>query len=127
MFQWRKLGLNWGLIAVLTLITLMKGGTDPGDSIIGIKKCDPSDWLLFFILQIVCFLFLGIGTKIVNEEYKQKTEAGYQFTDGDFEGTTFNLFIISAMSFLGAIIASFSGTSPGFIFVNGLFIIGTDP
>ena len=47
-FQWKKLGLNILNIFTLVVISLLRGPGD--DSIIGVKRCDGIDWLLFCIL-----------------------------------------------------------------------------
>ena len=47
-FQWQKLAHNWSLIALLTIITLLKGPGD--DSIIGTVRCTGQDWGIFISL-----------------------------------------------------------------------------
>lgn len=47
--QWTKLILNWGLILILTVFSLMKG-SGAEISIIGVMRCDGLDWALFAIL-----------------------------------------------------------------------------
>lgn len=50
-FQWVKQGLNLSLILIFfTTVSLMKGGSSPSDSIIGIIKCETIDWALFTTL-----------------------------------------------------------------------------
>jgi len=49
-FQWQKVFLNWGLIAMLILVSLMKGGSTEADSLLGIVKCHHVDWILFILL-----------------------------------------------------------------------------
>ena len=46
--QWSKLILNWGIIAVLVVIQLMRGSGKP--SIIDAIRCDTTDWILFMVL-----------------------------------------------------------------------------
>lgn len=75
--QWSRLALNWGLIVVLIILSILKGGDKKEDSILGILKCDAVDWTLFVVLQIICFIFLGIGVYLLNKDFKDKTEAGY--------------------------------------------------
>ena len=75
------------MIAVLTTITLLKGGNSPQDSLLGVVKCDSNDWIIFGVLQVVCVIFLLLGLYVIKKEYREKTEAGYQFIEGDLKAT----------------------------------------
>lgn len=77
--QWSKVALNWGLIVILVIISLLKGADNKDSSALGILRCDPIDWVLFAILQIVCLIFLIIGIYVLKKDLKEKTEAGYNF------------------------------------------------
>lgn len=126
MFQWSKLALNWGIICFLIFISLLKGGNSPQDSLLGIVKCDKDDWIIFGVLQIVCIVFLLLGLRVIKNEYKQKTEAGYKFIEGDLKATPKNLSFMIAVSFFGSIFASFSGLGPGMVFCPALIMIGIE-
>ena len=65
---WEKLGLTWGLIIILTVISILRG--DGNDSPVGIVRCDHIDWTLFFILQAICIIFEIIAICIVKKEYQ---------------------------------------------------------
>jgi len=47
-FQWAKLGLNWGMILILIVISILRGSGD--NSPVGIMRCDKSDWKLYGLL-----------------------------------------------------------------------------
>lgn len=74
--------MNWGLMIILTVISLLKGSGE-GLSMVGITRCDGTDWALFVVLQVTCFIFLALGVYVVKNEHNLKVECGYEFTDGD--------------------------------------------
>lgn len=76
-FQWNKLLLNWGMIIVLTVISLLKGSGD--NSPIGVTRCSGLDWALFALLQVLCVIFIVLAVVLVKKEYKEKVESGYNF------------------------------------------------
>ena len=63
-----KLFLNWGMVIILTVIALLKGNGE-SQAIIGVNRCDPVDWGLFGILHFLCFIFIIVGVKVVQDEY----------------------------------------------------------
>ena len=115
------MGLNWGLILIMTIISLLKGGDA---SLIEAAKCDTTDWILFTVLLIICFIFLAIGIVINKREYNDKIKAGYKFVPGDFEATPKNITSLSSISFVAAFAAAFSGAGAGAVFSPILLLIG---
>lgn len=126
MFQWSKLALNWGVIGILVVVSLLKGGSSPNDSLLGIVKCGKDDWIIFAVLQVICVVFLILGLLVIKREYRMKTEVGYQFIEGDLKATPKNLSSMIAVSFFGSIFASFSGLGPGMVFCPALIMIGIE-
>ena len=124
--QWSRLALNWGLIVVLVIISLLKGAEKKEDAILGILRCEAVDWVLFTILQIICLAFLVVGVILLKKDFKERQDAGYQFLDGDLVATPKNLTNMIIISFTGAIFAAFSGLGPGMIFSPALIIIGIE-
>ena len=59
------MAIIWGLIIVLTVMSLMRGKNDPSQSLLGLKVCEGLDWGLFAILQVVCFISLFVGYRTV--------------------------------------------------------------
>ena len=108
----------------MTILLLLQGG---GDSIIDAKKCDNIDWTIFIILLIICFIFLAIGIFVNKKEYKEKVKYKYKFVPGDFEATPKNILALSAISFGGAFLASFSGAEAGTVFIPIMLMIGMQP
>lgn len=100
----------------------MRGNGQP--SLIDAIRCDSTDWVLFVVLQLVCAIFTAIGIVVVNAEYKEKVENGYQFVEGDFESTPKGLALMIGISFFGSFAAAFCGIGPGAIFCPILVIIG---
>ena len=44
-FQWSKLSINFGMLAIMTIIQLLRG-PDSKPSIIGVNRCDNLDFIL---------------------------------------------------------------------------------
>lgn len=125
-FQWKKLALNWGIIFFLIIISVLKGGNSPQDSLLGVVKCGKDDWIMFGVLQVVCVIFLLISLHVIKTEYRQKTEVGYTFVEGEMKATTKDLTLMVSVSFFGSIFASFSGLGPGMVFIPALIMIGIE-
>lgn len=81
---------------------------------------------MFGVLQVVSVVFLMLGLLVIKKEFKRKTEAGYQFLEGDLKATPKNLGFMIAVSFFGSIFASFSGLGPGMVFCPALIMIGIE-
>lgn len=118
--------MNWTNILVLVLISFLKGGSSPSDSLIGVIKCDHVDWVLFFTLQFFCAIFLILGLVVLKREYKEKVEAGYNFIEGDLQATTYNIVVMVTVGMISGIYASFSGIGAGMIFIPALIMIGIE-
>jgi hypothetical protein len=73
----KKISSHWFIILLLIFFSLLRGGNDPSDSIIGIKRCDDLGWYLFLALQIFCVAFLFYGIKIIKNEQELKESYGY--------------------------------------------------
>lgn len=126
-FRWASITIIWTLMIVLTVISLMRGKNDPSQSLLNLRLCDLIDWILFAVLQIICFLALGISVCIVLAEMKEKEAAGYVAVEGELELTPINVIVISVVSFFGSFAAAFAGIGPGSIFVPALQAIGVHP
>jgi len=83
--QWLKLSLNWGMVLILTACLLLRGSGET--SIIGVKRCDPLDWILFAGLQAACFIMTTLGILLAKREYMCKVYCKYEFTPGDFQAS----------------------------------------
>jgi hypothetical protein len=115
------------MLIILTLVALMRGnGEIP--SFIGIKRCDPFDWVLLLILVISCFAcsIFGIYT-ILKPEYERKMKMNYKFVEGDFECTFSNSLKLSLTAFFGSILGSMCGTGTGYIFSPVLISMNIHP
>lgn len=126
-FQWTKLFLNYSLIIILCLISFMRGATKPEDSLLNLKKCDGLDWGLFAILQVICLVYFFAGYRLVSNEIAEKEQVGYEFVEGDLRMTFSNVSIFVGLSFIGSLLAAFSGLGPGVVFGGGMIIIGIEP
>ena len=75
--QWPKLGLNCVVITLLIVISLLRGGKQPEDSVVGTVRCSALDWGLFGALQAICLLFFLMAYCLVRKEFAEKEECGY--------------------------------------------------
>ena len=73
----KKISVHWLIILLLIIFSLLRGGNDPSDSLIGIKRCDDLGWYLFLALQIFCLAFLLYGVKTIKKEQELKESYGY--------------------------------------------------
>ena len=112
------------MLLFLIVISILRGSGK--ESIIDVKRCDDMDWILFFVLQGACFIFLILGIVVLKTEYAQKVECNYEFSPGDLEATTKNVGTLSLISFFGAFGAAFCGIGPGSIFCPVLVMLGTE-
>lgn len=51
---------------------MLRGGDKPTDSLLGLRKCDPLDWSLLAILQIICLIYFFLGYRLVSSEIDEK-------------------------------------------------------
>ena len=119
------MALNMGMLLTLVFISLFKG--DGEVSLIGVKRCDDTDWALFGVLQLLCFIFLALGIWVVRKEYNQKVKHGYKFTQGDLTGAPADVLAVVLISFFGAMSASFSGAGTGALFSPVFIMRGMEP
>jgi len=61
----------------------MKGSSNRDNSLLNIVKCESIDWILFAVLQVICFIYLILGLVMVKKDYEEKLEVGYEFSPGD--------------------------------------------
>jgi len=80
--------------------------------------------LLLFISTLY-FLYAIFG--VLRPEYRQKVEADYSFSKGDFECTAKNATMLGLIAFFGSSLGSCCGTGTGYIFNPVLVATGIDP
>lgn len=63
-FQWSKLALNYGMLAIMVILQLLRGpGSEP--SIIDVNRCDKLDWVLLTALFLMCGLLTIVGCRMM--------------------------------------------------------------
>ena len=82
--------------------------------------------MLFTILQVICAIYLALGIVVLKREYKAKSDAGYQFIEGDLKVTNRNISVMVLVAMLGAIYAAFSGIGAGMVFCPALIMINIE-
>ena len=77
-FQWSKLALHYGMLALMVILGILRGpGVKP--SLIGVERCQPLDYIFLLTLLICAIIFTRIGTQIMKSDYEKKEEVGYPF------------------------------------------------
>jgi len=80
--QWKKLGLSWGLMIIMTVVSILRGSSKE-TSLLESERCDVIDWSLFIALMLTCVFFFLVGILIIAKEYQRKVKCGYVFSTGD--------------------------------------------
>ncbi len=88
-----------------------------GNSGFYIKKCDTIDDVFVGLIFITCLMHYVYGVFYVKREYKVKKEINYEFEQGDFKPTSYNVFIVSLSCFWLSIVSSWTGLSPVLTFI----------
>lgn len=125
-FQWVKLALNLAMLAILFVISVLKGHKN-GPSVIGVSRCTTADWVMIAALIVLGFVFLGLSVWYIQKEHDDKVRKGYQFVPGDFECTVRSVLILNATSLGGGFMVGCAGVSPSLIFNSFLMLLNVNP
>ena len=113
-------------MVIMTVISLLRGSSKE-TSLLESERCDTIDWFLFVTLLLFCVLIFMLGILIVAQEYQRKVKCGYTFSPGDLKATPDNVGKLCFSSFIGSLLAAFSGVGPGFIFNSTLVKLDVEP
>ena len=61
-FQWGKLGMNYGMLAIMIVSQVVRGPGSGVKSVVGVEFCHTASWITFAILVAcsVCMTVLAI-------------------------------------------------------------------
>eukprot|EP00350_Pseudokeronopsis_sp_OXSARD2_P010700 CAMPEP_0170544552 /NCGR_PEP_ID=MMETSP0211-20121228/3266_1 /TAXON_ID=311385 /ORGANISM="Pseudokeronopsis sp., Strain OXSARD2" /LENGTH=245 /DNA_ID=CAMNT_0010848221 /DNA_START=969 /DNA_END=1708 /DNA_ORIENTATION=- len=111
-------------------------GPHPGDtlqrqqaeeSIVGLEKCSPGDWIILIGFCVVCFIVTYFSVKIIKSEQALKIKAGYQLGSSDLEFTKNNVAKVVGIGLCGGIASGAFGLGGGAIFNPVLLYLGLPP
>jgi uncharacterized membrane protein YfcA len=95
-------------------VIVLRGGKGL-DSIIGVKKCDGLDWVIFIAYSLIVTIFIFIGNKVVLAEQRLKERCHWEYHPDE---KIFNKAFITKGNFFGiitGIVASMVGIGGGMI------------
>ena len=125
-FQWNKLSSIGVMLLTLLIINLLRGqGGSP--SIIGIKRCQSADWVLFFILVFAAGCITLFTILKMRKEYAFKQQIGYPFVKGDFECTNRNAITLTSIGICGGLAMGGLGCGIGIFFIPALIRLDIHP
>ena len=78
-FYWKKFCIIIAVLFSSLAVTFLRGGKN-FKSVIGVKKCDPTDWTIFGVYVAIILLFSIISAVVVYSEQKEKLQAGWKFS-----------------------------------------------
>ena len=105
----------WGTIVTLFVISYLRGSGN--NSVVGIKRCDTIDWVLFITLEVVAFIVFVIAIIIVKLNFNSKVKYGYSFERGEFKAKNLDILYIFLICFFGSMAAVMCGAGPGSIMI----------
>ena len=115
-----KLGLNVLMVAVLSVIQMLRGsGLEP--SMIGATRCSNIDWALYIMLLVLGLVMTLLAVCIQTREYEHKKHVGYTFVPGDFKCTRTNGFKLPLYGVICGLLCSSTGSGAG-AFYNTLLL-----
>jgi uncharacterized membrane protein YfcA len=117
----------YGFLLIMIAIQASRGPGGDRESVVGLTVCQPLSWLLFALFSLLAVLFTYIAARIVDREYKQKLEVGYNFTRGDVTLTAAGMTRLVATSFVGAFVAGLAGVGPGIVFQTYFVVVDMHP
>lgn len=119
-FYWKKKCVVIGIFCSSMLIIFLRGGKGM-KSIIGVKKCDTADWVLFTSYSILVFCFVLMGNRIVINEQKLKEETNWEYHKDEKIFDKKFIFKANILAFLVGAVSSIVGIGSGMI-INPLLL-----
>ena len=125
-WQWKKVLLNYLMLAVLFTINLLRGpGNEP--SIVGIQRCQKIDWFLFALLLVLSSLITGTAIIILRKDYAYKKSISFPFVQGDFKCTNINALRLTLVGLGGGFTVGSVGIGIGTLFIPTLIQLDLHP
>lgn len=123
---WYKLLACAGILVIITVHSIFLGGKG-GPSVIGIRTCSATYWVLMILLFPVLFgISWYIARKLV-ELYHVKRHVGFQFLPSDIEWTPKRTYITMAVATGAGCLSSLLGVGGGMLINPLLLEMGVAP
>ena len=114
------------MLVVLFTVNLFRG-SGKELSIVGVKRCSYSDWLLFFLLIILSTVITAIAIIILRRDYEYKKSIEFPFVQGDFKATNGNIIKLTLIGLIGGFIVGSVGIGIGTLFIPVLIQLDVHP
>lgn len=117
---WRKLLYCSGVILLITLHSIFLGGKG-GPSVVGIKTCSATYWVLMVLLFPLLFGITWYIARQLVQLYHLKRTVGFEFLNSDIEWTPKRTYITMAVAAVAGCLSALLGVGVGML-VNPLLL-----
>ena len=113
------------MIGLLILQNFFRGSRGV-DSVVGVKTCDQTYWILYGVFILICFVFGVLGISFARYTHEHKAECGYEFIKGEVEWNWKQIIVLTSYTSIGVMLATFVGIGPGVIITPMFLHMGLD-
>ena len=125
--QWKKQGLNLGLLVFLILMNLCLGSSSQ-KSIIGIHVCDGAYWGIYAAFLALCVISTFLAIYLAKTEQALKLRHGnINIVASDIKFTFRKIVTVTSCGFCGGLIAGALGLGGGVIYNPVMLMLGLPP
>eukprot|EP00345_Euplotes_harpa_P000020 CAMPEP_0168319052 /NCGR_PEP_ID=MMETSP0213-20121227/833_1 /TAXON_ID=151035 /ORGANISM="Euplotes harpa, Strain FSP1.4" /LENGTH=440 /DNA_ID=CAMNT_0008320213 /DNA_START=326 /DNA_END=1648 /DNA_ORIENTATION=- len=110
----------------ILLISLFRGNKNL-ESIVGIKRCDPLDFILLAFQFLLLIVLTVINIVMLKREYQVKLDNDYQFVKGDIVWDQRSIIKFTIFAVIGGFISGAVGLSGGILFTPLFLDFGIAP
>ena len=115
--QGPRLLMIMGMLLLIVLLSLVRGGKAGSASVVGIQACSGGYWgVTAFLFLVLVGLAVVVGG-VLSKQYQSKVECDYNFVEGDIKWTGRNVYLYPALS-------GFAGLCGGLLGIGGGMVMG---
>jgi uncharacterized membrane protein YfcA len=115
--QGPRLLMIMGMLLLIVLLSLVRGGKAGSASVVGIEACSGGYWgVTAFLFVVLLGLAVAVGS-VLSKRYQAKIECDYVFVEGDIRWTGRNVYLYPALS-------GFAGLCGGLLGIGGGMVMG---
>lgn len=123
---WKKLVVCLGIIIGITIHSIFLGGKG-GPSVVGIKTCSATYWVLMVLLFPILFGITWFIARQLVQLYHLKRTCGFQFLNSDIEWTERRTYITMVVATCAGCLSSLLGVGGGMLINPLLLEMGVAP
>lgn len=115
--QGPRLLMIMGMLLLIVLLSLVRGGKAGSASVVGIQACSGGYWGVTAVLFLVLVGLAVVVGGVLSKQYQSKVECDYNFVEGDIKWTGRNVYLYPALS-------GFAGLCGGLLGIGGGMVMG---